>query len=90
MMYAKEKTDAPELDNTATQGFCSFVKGLPAKPDDTLRLFERPDYYSVHGVDATFVATHVFHTLSVIKQLGNGQNALPSVTLSSTVAKIFL
>ncbi|KAG8784475.1 MutS-like protein, partial [Ceratobasidium sp. 428] len=108
-MYAKEKTDAPELgefelcghssaavltlisiDNAATQGFCSFVNGLPPKPDDTIRLFERPDYYSVHGVDATFVATHVFHTLSVIKQLGNGKNALPSVTLSSTVAKIFL
>jgi DNA mismatch repair protein MSH2 len=36
------------------------------------------------------VATHVYHTLSVIKQLGSGKDSLPSVTLSSTVAKIFL
>lgn len=48
------------------------------------------DYYSAHGPDATFVATHVYHTLSVIKQLGKGKDSLPSVTLSSTVAKIFL
>ncbi|QRV82157.1 DNA mismatch repair protein MutS [Ceratobasidium sp. AG-Ba] len=90
MMYAKEKVDNPDLDNAVASGFCAFVNGLPPKPDDTIRLFERPDYYSAHGADATFVATHVFHTLSVIKQLGKGSDSLPSVTLSSTVAKIFL
>ncbi|KAB5589999.1 DNA mismatch repair protein msh-2 [Ceratobasidium theobromae] len=78
MMYAKEKPETTDLDNAVTSGFCSFISSLP------------PDYYSVHGPDATFVATHVYHTLSVIKQLGKGKDSLPSVTLSSSVAKIFL
>ncbi|KAF8605730.1 DNA mismatch repair protein MSH2 [Ceratobasidium sp. AG-I] len=90
MMYAKEKPEATDLDSAVTSGFCSFVSNLPPKPEDTIRLFERQDYYSAHGADATFVATHVYHTLSVIKQLGKGKDSLPSVTLSSTVAKIFL
>ncbi|CAE6417143.1 unnamed protein product [Rhizoctonia solani] len=90
MMYAKEKPEATDIDNAVTSGFCSFIAGLPPKPEDTIRLFERQDYYSAHGPDATFVATHVYHTLSVIKQLGSGKNSLPSVTLSSAVAKIFL
>ncbi|CEL63099.1 DNA mismatch repair protein msh-2 OS=Neurospora crassa (strain ATCC 24698 / 74-OR23-1A / CBS 708,71 / DSM 1257 / FGSC 987) GN=msh-2 PE=3 SV=1 [Rhizoctonia solani AG-1 IB] len=90
MMYAKEKPEATDLDSAVTSGFCSFIASLPPKPEDTIRLFERQDYYSAHGPDATFVATHVYHTLSVIKQLGKGKDALPSVTLSSTVAKIFL
>ncbi|CAE6437850.1 unnamed protein product [Rhizoctonia solani] len=90
MMYAKEKPEATDIDNAVTSGFCSFIASLPPKPDDTIRLFERQDYYSAHGPDATFVATHVYHTLSVIKQLGSGKNSLPSVTLSSAVAKIFL
>ncbi|QRW23455.1 DNA mismatch repair protein MutS [Rhizoctonia solani] len=90
MMYAKEKPEATDLDSAVTSGFCSFIASLPPKSDDTIRLFERQDYYSAHGSDATFVATHVYHTLSVIKQLGKGKDSLPSVTLSSTVAKIFL
>ncbi|CAE6337838.1 unnamed protein product [Rhizoctonia solani] len=90
MMYAKEKPEATDIDNAVTSGFCSFIASLPPKPEDTIRLFERQDYYSAHGPDATFVATHVYHTLSVIKQLGSGKNSLPSVTLSSAVAKIFL
>ncbi|CAE6457674.1 unnamed protein product [Rhizoctonia solani] len=90
MMYAKEKPEATDIDSAVTSGFCSFIASLPPKPEDTIRLFERQDYYSAHGPDATFVATHVYHTLSVIKQLGKGKDSLPSVTLSSTVAKIFL
>lgn len=54
-----------------------------------MRLFYRNEYYSVHGPDALYVATHVFRTNSVIKYLG-GRSGLPSVTLSESLAKSFL
>jgi hypothetical protein len=48
------------------------------------------DFFSLHGPDALYVAAHVFHTNSVIKYLGKKSDGLPSVTLSTTVAKTFL
>ncbi|KAG1897253.1 uncharacterized protein F5891DRAFT_1192197 [Suillus fuscotomentosus] len=58
----------------------------------TIRLFDRTDYYSVHGQDAHYVATHVFRINSVLEYLGAGGKAcgLPSVTLSHTLAHSFL
>lgn len=78
-------------DNSSHPGFCSFFTKLPAKSPDsgTVRLFYRNEYYSVHGPDALYVATHVFRTNSVIKYLG-GRAGLPSVTLSESLAKTFL
>ncbi len=47
--------------------------------------------WTVHGADAQYIATHVFHTNSVIKHLGSaGKGGLPSVSLSTNVAKAFL
>ncbi|KAG1790700.1 uncharacterized protein HD556DRAFT_1488438 [Suillus plorans] len=50
----------------------------------TIRLFDRTDYYSVHGQDSHYVATHIFRINSVLEYLGAGGKAsgLPSVTLS--------
>ncbi|KAL7284083.1 hypothetical protein ACG7TL_001363 [Trametes sanguinea] len=78
-------------NNSSHPGFCSFFAKLPAKSPEngTVRLFYRNEYYSVHGPDAFYVATHVFRTNSVIKYLG-GRNGLPSVTLSESLAKSFL
>ena len=78
-------------DNSSHPGFCSFFAKLPPKSPETgtVRLFFRSEYYSVHGPDALYVATHVFRTNSVIKYLGS-RGGLPSVTLSESLAKGFL
>lgn len=78
-------------DNSSHPGFCSFFAKLPKKSPETgtVRLFFRNEYYSVHGPDALYVASHVFRTNSVIKYLG-GRAGLASVTLSESLAKSFL
>ena len=79
------------LDNAGNIGFISFFNQLPQKRADTIRLFDRKDFYSLHGPDAQYVATHVFRTNSVIKHLGGaGKAGLPSVTMSVNVAKAVL
>ncbi|KAJ3144932.1 MutS-like protein [Geranomyces michiganensis] len=87
-----EKGDGPDLalDRPAEQGFITFFKGLPEKPETTVRLFERNDYYSVHGEDALFVAQTVYKTSTVIKYLGDERNGLPSCTLSKLNTTSFL
>ncbi|KAI0937540.1 hypothetical protein AcV7_003542 [Taiwanofungus camphoratus] len=93
LMYGKEKDVDYEIDNASHPGFISFFAKLPAKSPEngTVRLFFRNEYYSVHGPDALYVATHVFRTNSVIKYLGpGGKSGLPSVTLTESTAKSFL
>lgn len=65
---------------------------MPAKSDGTgtIRVFDRGDYYSAHGEDAEFIATSVYKTTAVIRNLGKSDNALPSVTLSTTVFRNLL
>ncbi|KAI0746952.1 DNA mismatch repair protein [Daedaleopsis nitida] len=91
LMYGKEKDAEYEIDNSSHPGFCSFFAKLPPKSPEngTIRLFNRAVFYSVHGPDALYVATHLFRTNSVIKYLG-GRSGLPSVTLSESLAKTFL
>lgn len=51
------------------------------------------DFFSVHGTDAIYIATHHYKTQSVLKYLGKSSstsNQLPSCTLSNAVAKTFL
>jgi len=83
-----------DLKQVSDPGFVTFFSQLPKKSPETgtIRLFDRTDYYSVHGPDAHYVATHVFRTNSVLKYLGAGGKAggLPSVTLSHTLAHSFL
>ena len=69
-----------------------FYSKLPPKSPETgtVRLFDRGDYYCAYGADARYVATHVFRTNSVIKNLGSGNKTLPSVILREVQAKTFL
>lgn len=95
LMYGKEKDADHDLAHASDPGFVSFFSKLPKKSpaeDGVVRLFDRNDFYSVHGPDAHFVATHVFRTNSVLKYLGAGGKAggLPSVTLNYTLGHQFL
>ncbi|KAI5790687.1 muts domain V-domain-containing protein [Peziza echinospora] len=81
-------TSRPELKVDDEGGFISYFNKLP--PTDAIRLFERSDYYTVHGSDAHFVAQTVYKTTSVIRQLGSSKNPLPSCTLSVAAFKTFL
>ncbi|THV05363.1 DNA mismatch repair protein [Dendrothele bispora CBS 962.96] len=98
-MYDKEKDrDEATADTTTDPGFISFFGKLPKKSPETgtLRLFHRTQggdsFYSAYGPDATYIATHIYHTNSVIKYLGVGGRAagLPAVSMKTSVAQTLL
>lgn len=80
----------PELKVDDEGGFIKAFRALPQLQDnDTVRLFDRGDYYTAHGDDAEFIAQNQYKTTSVLKSLGRDPG-LPSVTLSHTVFRAFL
>lgn len=70
------------IEGAGEQGFLSFLRSLPEKSNTTVRIFDRGDYYTVHGPDAVLAAKELFHTNSVIKLLGAGDKKVESVILS--------
>ncbi|XP_071486616.1 DNA mismatch repair protein Msh2-like [Diadema antillarum] len=79
---ALQSTHQLSLDASQEQGFIAFLRSMPEKPETTFRVFDRTDYYTVHGQDAVFAAKEVFKTHGVIKYLGSGSNKIESVVLS--------
>jgi DNA mismatch repair protein MSH2 len=55
-----------------------------------LRIFNRKEFYSVHGDDATFVARAFYKTTTVVRYLGHGESALPGVTLNRSLFETVL
>ncbi|KAN0101820.1 DNA mismatch repair protein msh-2 [Hyaloscypha variabilis] len=81
----------PELKVDDEGGFIQFFKSLPDDGDDTVRIFDRGDFYTAHGDNASFIARTIYKTTSVLRQLGkHDSTGLPSVTMSTTVFRNFL
>ncbi|KAI9707133.1 MAG: MutS-like protein [Candelina mexicana] len=80
----------PELKIDDEGGFIRFFRNLPINDNDTIRIFDRGDWYTAHGDDATFIARTVYKTTSVLRQLGKSEGGLPSVTMTITVYRNFL
>ncbi|KAI9827624.1 MAG: MutS-like protein [Sarea resinae] len=80
----------PELKVDDEVGFIRFFRALPAKNEETIRIFDRGDWYTAHGDDAAFIARTVYKTTSVLRQLGRSDGGLPSVTMTVTVFRNLL
>ncbi|XP_035909344.1 DNA mismatch repair protein spellchecker 1 [Anopheles stephensi] len=70
------------LDKPQQRTFIEFYKSLGEKPATTVRIFDRSDYYSCHGEDATFVAKIVFKSTNVVKIMEIDDLQLPYLSLS--------
>jgi DNA mismatch repair protein MSH2 len=49
----------PELKLEDESGFIKFFRSLPDPGSETLRIFDRNDFYTAHGADAVFIAKAV-------------------------------
>lgn len=81
-MSALQPIHALNLDSVQQQAFIKFYNSLPEKPPTTVRVFDRNDFYSVHGIDATTAAREVFSSVSNIKKMGLEPNRLEYLVLS--------
>jgi DNA mismatch repair protein MSH2 len=50
----------PELKVEDEGGFIKYFKSLPAVSGETVRIFDRGDWYTAHGDDANFIARTVY------------------------------
>ncbi|XP_068636946.1 DNA mismatch repair protein MSH2 isoform X1 [Aristolochia californica] len=85
-MEDTEHNKLPELklDAKQAQGFISLFKTLP-QDARAVRFFDRRDYYTVHGENATFIAKTYYHTTTALRQLGSGSDGLSSVSVSKNM-----
>ncbi|CAH9084779.1 unnamed protein product [Cuscuta epithymum] len=79
----EETNKLPELklDAKQAQRFLSFFKTLP-EDNRVVRFFDRKDYYTAHGNNATFIAETYYHTTTALRQLSDGSGAISSVSVS--------
>lgn len=55
----------PEMREEDESGFCKYFRSLGEKDGETIRIFDRGDYYSAHGEDAKFIANNVRYLASL-------------------------
>lgn len=83
---SQDHSKLPELklDAKQAQGFLSFFKTLPRDPR-AVRFFDRRDYYTAHGENATFIAKTYYHTTTALRQLGSASDGISSVSVSKNM-----
>ncbi|GMH21302.1 hypothetical protein Nepgr_023144 [Nepenthes gracilis] len=81
-----EQSKLPELklDAKQAQGFLSFFRTLPHE-GRAVRFFDRREYFTAHGENATFIAKTYYRTTTVLRQLGSGSDAISSVSVSKNM-----
>ncbi len=62
--------------------FLSYYRSLGLCPHSTYRVFNRGDYYTLHGQNAEFVAKSFLCTTSAIKYIGYDAHKIPSIAIS--------
>ncbi|KAI3688849.1 hypothetical protein L2E82_46728 [Cichorium intybus] len=82
----QEHNKLPELklDAKQAQGFLTFFRKLP-NDEKAVRFFDRRDYFTAHGENATFIAKTYYHTTTALRQIGNGSEAVSSVSVSKNM-----
>ncbi|KAJ6852089.1 DNA mismatch repair protein MSH2 [Iris pallida] len=82
----QQQNKLPELklDAKQAQGFICFFKTL-THDARAIRFFDRKDYYTSHGENATFIANTYYHTTSALRQLGSGPDGISSVSVSKSM-----
>lgn len=75
------------MDKGEESAFLSFWRNLKPADKSTIRVFERPDLYSVYGDDAVYVANEVYRTKSVLKYIG-ADRSVAMCNLSYNVSAI--
>lgn len=82
----QQQNKLPELklDAKQAQGFICFFKTL-THDARAIRFFDRKDYYTSHGENATFIANTYYHTTSSLRQLGSGPDGISSVSVSRSM-----
>jgi MutS domain I len=59
----------PDLKVDDEVGFIQFFRNLPTTDnEDTIRVFDRGDFYTAHGDDAIFIARTARFLTDIIKQ----------------------
>ncbi|XP_046847802.1 DNA mismatch repair protein Msh2-like isoform X2 [Xenia sp. Carnegie-2017] len=92
---AAQTTKQAVLDVPYEQTFLLYLNSLPKKSETTIRVFDRNEYYTVHGNDATFIAKEIIKSLNIVKHIGAGETKMPSIALSkpkfeSTIRELLL
>ncbi|XP_071692729.1 DNA mismatch repair protein MSH2 isoform X2 [Rutidosis leptorrhynchoides] len=73
-----------KLDAKQAQGFLTFFKRL-SNDVKAVRFFDRRDYFTAHGENASFIAKTYYHTTTVLRQISNGSDSLSSVSVSKNM-----
>ncbi|BBN08051.1 DNA mismatch repair protein MSH2 [Marchantia polymorpha subsp. ruderalis] len=73
-----------KLDPKQALGFISFFNKLP-EDERVVRFFDRKDYYTAHGDNATFIAKTYYKTMTALRQLGSGSTTLSGVSISRSM-----
>lgn len=59
------------------------------KSETTIRIFNRSDFYTIHGADALFVAKEFFGSMNNIKKFRSGKKHVTLIIYKTIIIKRF-